>query len=218
MTTSNSQLSGTPSDSTTAVANRKEGQGDTEINRHHFLMDDTIDSDVRGDIITGMPTSKNSARIYDEYMPASSQYMVSEDNIFSFKPVYDKPEIPNTRRYNFNSLQKWEGTVTEVGKESFWARLTDLNNSMDTAGSTVDAGQPAEEIVEIGNEDVSSRDDLELIRPGAIFYWNIGYQTVNGQDSKTSLIIFRRLPKWSARKKASFQQKGEEFMKGLIWE
>lgn len=213
MTTWNSQ-----SDSTTIVANRKEErtestvdnaqQESVEINRHHFLMDDTVDSDVRNDIITGIPTSKNSARIYDEYAPASSQYMVSEDHVFPFKPVYDKPETPNTRKYNFNSLQKWEGIVTEIGEESFWARLIDLTNSEDTT----------EEVVEIPNEDVSSKDDLELIKLGAIFYWNIGYQTVNGQDSKTSLIIFRRLPKWSARKKASFQQKGEEFMKGLIWE
>lgn len=60
------------------------------------------------------------------------------------------------------TLQKWEGVVLEVLKDSFIARLCDLSsNSPD-----LDA--------EIFTREVSP-EDLELLQPQAIFYWNIGY-------------------------------------------
>ena len=181
-----------------------------EINKSHFLMDEELDRNIRSQIIAGRQDHETCAKVYDEYTPAHDRIMVSENSIFPFKPVYDKWEVPSARKYSFNSIQKWEGVVTKVVEGSFFARLVDITDPTNNDGS--------EEIIEIPNEDVSSKDDLELIVPGAIFYWNIGYQTVNGQDSKASIITFRRLPKWTAKKLESIRQKGKFFVEGLVWE
>ena len=184
-----------------------------DINRKHFLMNGKISREVISGLAVRLSEYENNVKIYDEH--TSAPIAVSEDRIFplklnKFKPVYDKPIYPDPRKYGFSSMQKWEGTVVEVSEDSFLARLVDITNSTNNDGS--------EEIVEIPNEDVSSKDDLELIVPGAIFYWNIGYQTVNSQAIKASIIRFRRLPKWSAKKKESIRQKGKAFMDGLVWE
>lgn len=182
-------------------------RGGAEINNNHFLMDNKLTKEVKGSIISSVSERETRIKIYDEYTSAN-KVMISEDHIFLFKPIYDKRVPTDARKRSFKSIQKWEGTVTEVDEDFFWARLVDLTSD-DNA---------TEEIVQISNDDVSSKDDLDLITPGAIFYWNIGYQTVNGQDSKTSIITFRRLPKWSSRKKDTLRQKGKKFMEGLIWE
>src|SRR5882672_4841286 len=60
-------------------------------------------------------------------------------------------------------LQSWEGTVTDVLKDSFAARLADKTS----AGPQEEAAFPFDEV---------SRDDLHFIKKGAVFYWTIGYR------------------------------------------
>ena len=56
-------------------------------------------------------------------------------------------------------------------------------------------------------------DDLPLVKPGAIFYWTIGYLDKGGQRIRASIIRFRRLPRWrteeldAAKKDAEYTQK-----------
>lgn len=84
----------------------------------------------------------------------------------------------------FQSLQKWEGIVQEVNEDYFVAKLIDL-----TSGLT-------DEVAEFPLEEISE-DDKKLVEPGAVFYWNIGYQiSQSKQKRRTSLIRFRRLPAW----------------------
>jgi hypothetical protein len=60
----------------------------------------------------------------------------------------------------------------------------------------LDPNSPEEE-AEIPMDEVSAMD-LDLVRPGALFYWSIGYRGhASGQRSRESLIRFRRLPRWS---------------------
>jgi hypothetical protein len=43
-----------------------------------------------------------------------------------------------------------------------------------------------------------TEDDIELIKPGAVFYWAIGYNhSGTGQKRRFSDIRFRRLPVWN---------------------
>ncbi|HEX8947795.1 MAG TPA: hypothetical protein VF790_02465, partial [Dissulfurispiraceae bacterium] len=96
------------------------------------------------------------------------------------------------------ALQKWEGVVTEIGKDVFNARLFDLT-----------ANNP-EEIAEFSIDDVSE-DDRELLKPGAIFYWSIGYLTTRtGQRMRMSFIKFRRLPAWTERDIKSAKKRAAE--------
>jgi len=85
----------------------------------------------------------------------------------------------------FILLQKWEGIVTQVKKDSFFARLTDLSEE----GPDEEAEFPVEEI---------PASDRKLVTPGAVFYWCIGYlDTVHGQRIRASAVRFRRLPVWT---------------------
>lgn len=84
----------------------------------------------------------------------------------------------------FISLQKWEGVVIEVMKDYFLAKLNDLT----IKGPDEEAEFPIEEI---------SEEDRKLIKPGAVFYWNIGYHDSHrGQRTRVSIMRFRRLPAW----------------------
>lgn len=86
----------------------------------------------------------------------------------------------------FESLNKWEGFVTEVKEDYFCARIKDLTND-----------RSLEEYVEFSFSEVNE-DDIKLINEGAIFYWTIGYHvSSSGQKTRSSLIRFRRLPAWS---------------------
>lgn len=102
---------------------------------------------------------------------------------------YVKPALQNPMaRPNFWVLQAWEGTVEEVAIDSFRARLRDLT----------ELSRP-DEIVEIFSEEVDAAD-RDLLRPGGVFYWNIGYKEGSGiPRERTSRVTFRRVPRVLAR-------------------
>lgn len=86
----------------------------------------------------------------------------------------------------FTVLQSWEGVVVLVNGAEFTAILTDRTARLN----------PEEEVV-IGIEEITE-DDCTLIKPGAVFYWSIGYKDAPGEPRRrVSQIRFRRLPAWS---------------------
>ena len=88
-----------------------------------------------------------------------------------------------------------EGTVIEIEEDIIRAQIHDLLNP----------NQPLEEIT-FSIEEVSP-SDRSLIIPGAIFYWMIGYiDHINGQRTKESRIVFRRLPMWRKDELKSIQE------------
>jgi hypothetical protein len=103
---------------------------------------------------------------------------------------------PNPSR--FECLVQWEGVVTSATDKEFDAELREIGNpSMPTEAATFD-------LAEIGE------DDLPLVKPGAIFYWAIGYRSKSGQKTKESRIRFRRLPNWTAWQLREAQKRAEE--------
>lgn len=85
----------------------------------------------------------------------------------------------------FTVLQSWEGVVVSVNDAEFTAILTDRTT------------ENSEEEVVIGIEEISE-DDRKLVKPGAVFYWFIGYKDAPGEPRRrVSQIRFRRLPAWS---------------------
>lgn len=98
----------------------------------------------------------------------------------------------------FQAIQSWEGFVVDVNtrKGTFQARLVDLQKD----------GNPSEEMAELPLSDVDY-DDVELVRPGAIFRWMIGYiKKTHEPKTHQSMIIFRRLPAWT---KSDFDRANE---------
>lgn len=77
------------------------------------------------------------------------------------------------------ALQSWEGVVLDVGEASFVVRLIDV------------ADEHADEEVTLPKDELSGFD-LELLEPGAILYWTIGYrQQVRGARERVSRIRLR---------------------------
>lgn len=115
------------------------------------------------------------------------------------------PTPPNLEGYT-ETLQQWEGVVEEILEDSLIVRLTDLTNEMDDEEAEI----PLDEI---------SAGDIELVAPGAIFYWHIGYYTsAGGQRTRTSDIRFRRLPSWRAEDISKVNQEAESIAKTIGWE
>lgn len=115
------------------------------------------------------------------------------------------PRIKPTHQDSFVSLQKWEGIVLEVKKGYFLARLIDLTHE----GPDEEAELPMEEITD---------QDKDLVKPGAIFYWNIGYlDRRSGQRIRASVIRFRRLPKWSRDEIKAAKREAAHLQETLGW-
>lgn len=86
----------------------------------------------------------------------------------------------------FSVIQKWEGTVIEIANDTFIAELKTIVGGEDDL------------VAEIIKEEVD-KDDLALMKPGAVFYWSIGYLKQPSGTMRVSLIRFRRLPIWRKR-------------------
>jgi len=99
----------------------------------------------------------------------------------------------------------WEGVVLKVLEDAFIARLVDMND-------------PSKyEEAEIVNTSVSDQSDLELIKPGAIFFWSIGRRIEGHRSEQISLIQFRRLPVWTKKEIQHSKQESTEVMEELGW-
>jgi hypothetical protein len=104
-------------------------------------------------------------------------------------------------------LQEWEGYVAEVGEEIFTARLLDV-----TAG-----GKYEEEIADFPIADLSDTD-LELLKPGAVFRWVIGYQRqIGGTKRRVSQITFRRMPAWTKKDLLDATRKASSIAQSIEW-
>lgn len=112
------------------------------------------------------------------------------------------------RDVSFYPLQEWEGYVIEVKKETFTARLIDI-----TAKDTFE-----QESAEFAKSDLTD-DDLELLRPGAIFRWLIGYARSKGGTKKSvSDIVFRRMPMMTKAEIEKSIERANEISKRIVWE
>jgi hypothetical protein len=85
------------------------------------------------------------------------------------------------RRPRFILKQEWIGRVDEVSEETFLATLV-------TRSAPEEVEQAEIEIDEV------APDDRARLRPGAIFYWVVGYRDEpHGQRLGVSSIIFRTM-------------------------
>ena len=151
--------------------------------------------------------SENLKNLIDRNMPMrSSGTVVGTTNIdIEGKGTTLELVSAESKHDSFEVLQKWEGVVTKLEGDSFIAHLKDL--SFDSEDE--EAEFPTEEI---------SDGDRELLAPGAVFYWCIGYwKTVFGQRIRASEIRFRRLPAWSSRELSKAHKDAEELSDLLDW-
>lgn len=99
-------------------------------------------------------------------------------------------------------LASWEGVVTDVSSETFNARLVTIGGK-----DEYDAEIPVDEVAE---------SDRDLLAPGAVFYWYLGYRiSVAGTRERSSVIRFRRLPAWTQADLTRVENRTEAFRRLL---
>ena len=89
----------------------------------------------------------------------------------------------------FRPIKNWEGVVESVAENTFVASMREVDNADDRG----------DEQFEIDHDDVDP-GDRELVVPGGIFYFTVGYTIQRGGTRiKGTQIVFRRMPRWSKR-------------------
>lgn len=111
-----------------------------------------------------------------------------------------------SQRYSFIAEQEWEGTVLNIGEETFVARLHDLSGS-----KTADLEEADFPISDI------SDGDHDLLVPGAVFRWCIGYLKEHRTKSRMSKIVFRHLPAWRETDLVDAGHRANEIADSIVW-
>lgn len=131
-----------------------------------------------------------------------------ERDSFTLHVGYRRPVAAPRSVAQIVTLQTWEGFVTDVRGEEFHARLSDLTERADDD----------EEVVALSLSEVDE-DDRELVRPGGVFRWIIGYhQRPFERRESFSSIVFRRLPAWTAEDLRAAQAQGEIIADAFQWD
>ncbi|MGD0659084.1 MAG: hypothetical protein ABSD38_13545 [Syntrophorhabdales bacterium] len=144
-----------------------------------------------------------------QHSSVSSDFIETTDGTVSLPasgigPIPVRP-IGKVQFGRFVLLQKWEGIVLSLNGDTFKARVNDL----------VQKGVEEEATIAI---DELSETDRDLVEPGAIFYWSIGYHdSLAGQRTRVSLIRFRRLPGWRQKELEAAVSEVESIKTLLDW-
>jgi len=125
----------------------------------------------RGRVSTGALQESALATTDDDDLLADSGVRVGRD----YRPT--SPTALSSRTADV--IGQWDGIVTKISEHTFTATVSDL----------LHAG--ADEIAEFSRDDVSP-DDMDLMREGALFYWQI-YRERSERRRRYSEIRLRRL-------------------------
>lgn len=143
------------------------------------VFDDAPEEVVNGG--DGMIEERRNAKTLFPASPLNENYRIIR---FSDSPQ-GMEESP--RGTSEEVLQDWEGVVETIGDGTFTALLRDLTRYEARPHETAD----------FSIEDIS-KDDRELLEPGAIFFFTVGRSTKpNGQQERFARVEFRRLPVWT---------------------
>lgn len=145
--------------------------------------------------------------LYNDYKDAKieeSNISFENDRIIGETPKFNDVQIPRFKNY-ISKSQNWICYVLELSHDSFFAKLEDLNNpnTYETAHFDIDE---------------VSKEDLELLKVGAIFYWSVGYANQNGQVIKQSLIRFKRAVEITEYEFDEIADETKEIIKDLNWD
>ncbi len=172
----------------------------SRLDRYLTLSDQADDQDFLVSRPEDLLVRSNTREIDDTQKSEGN----NTSEVFSLSSRFPKslapPPLPNPSEF-FRAFQKWEGCVTEVDNDFFRAILTPL------------LGDDAEVEAEIYLEDIDP-DQRALVQPGAIFYWSIGYlDKSSGQRIQSSILRFRRLPRWTESELRDAEVKAAEWMR-----
>jgi hypothetical protein len=102
-------------------------------------------------------------------------------------------------------LQIWEGTVTDV----------DPKKQVLDAVLTAKAVNETPHSVQIGLEWIADQD-LDLVRPGAVFYLTLYRRTQKGSIQNSQELRFRRRPSWNRQQIIAIKKEAELLGRKLV--
>jgi len=177
------------------------GYTQARVDRKNIVFSDEISSGAKGFLFAQDNKPSNESFSNPAYIETSS-----ESNGFSPRIVVSHPENFNPPN-RFKVLQRWEGYVVEITDGECRAVIRNM----------ISPESPREEIT-FSLEEVP-KPDLELVVPGAVFYWSIGYKdSIQGQRTRESMIRFRRLPLWTEKELEKAKTEAQSLGKLLGWE
>lgn len=121
--------------------------------------------------------------------------IAQSSRIAAFMRFHDPATVP------FQTVQAWEGVVEEIVGDSISVRLADK-----TVPSL------SESFAEISLSEIDE-EDRHLLRPGAVFYWVVGYEQRPSGRMTTGFIRFRRSPAWTQRKIKDVEKKANDLFR-----
>jgi len=153
-------------------------------------------------LVSARPARTAEAAPIAESSPTQS---LAADEVPSVRGVW-KADLRFPRRLPVTvPLQEWEGVVDWVDGDEFGATLADMTRP--------DAHELEQDTFSM--EEVR-RDDEELVKPGAVFYWTIALVTSDvGQRSYASFVRFRRLPAWRTQDVREARERASELARRL---
>jgi hypothetical protein len=154
--------------------------------------------------VTGIDRPREGATFASRSVALSSasSTLAIDVNQREAAPVLMLPVHPAAKR-RFIPLSRREGVVLEVRADEFDARLVDL----DGGETDLEATFAVEEL---------SPNEVSLLRPGAIFYWTIGYfDDQFGCRTRVSDLRFRRLPAEDAQGLAKAESEADQIRREL---
>lgn len=120
---------------------------------------------------------------------SENDYTATKHTSFRTDPLFVRITQLRAPVRRFKMLQQFEGVVTRVESDSFWADLYDITVS----------SRPME-VVEIDLEQLCD-DDIPILQPGSVFYWCIGYNfSPAGGKQLVSEFRVQRTPLWTQRR------------------
>lgn len=155
-------------------------------------------------------SSDNTSLIQYDDKQTGYRYADSGTKSFSLKDQ-DNQEIrprsvsPLMHVINVNNpiqdiRQRWSGVVLSLNQQELKVRLEDLTNT-----------ENPDELVTLSIDEIDKKDQ-GLIKPGAQFYWYIGYkQGLRYSKERFSIIRFRRLPHWTDREIKESEKLAKEY-------
>lgn len=141
--------------------------------------------------------SNSIESLYNETDTTNNESSEIETPKFPVAPLLSKP-----LEGKFQLLQLWEGVVQKIDDKEFEATIKDKTNH-----------ELNDEMVVLDIEEISP-SDRNIAKPGAVFYWSIGYADYPGRGRiRESKIRFRRLPGWDNREIENAKATGEKLAK-----
>jgi hypothetical protein len=133
-----------------------------------------------------------------------TNYRIELNKLNILTPQISKKPYPKYKNY-ISKSQNWIGYVISIDKETFSAKLEDINNPT------------TYEIAEFELNDISP-GDLNLLKLGAIFYWSVGFGNQNGQHIKQSFIRFKRAALIHEEEFDKLMDEADNIYKNLTWD